>query len=124
LRNSFVDILVVVAISYLAIIAIRVGFKWVQLRFTHRLETEVIFDFKKKFFDHIVHLSHGFHTTHKTGSMISRMTRGASAIERVTDFIIFNTLPLVFELILGISYLFRLSNRWRNCGNCVCICGI
>ncbi|OIO43023.1 hypothetical protein COU62_01040 [Candidatus Pacearchaeota archaeon CG10_big_fil_rev_8_21_14_0_10_35_219] len=107
LRNSFVDILVVVAISYLAIIAIRVGFKWVQLRFTHRLETEVIFDFKKKFFDHIVHLSHGFHTTHKTGSMISRMTRGASAIERVTDFIIFNTLPLVFELILvGASLIY------------------
>ncbi|HXL72291.1 MAG TPA: ABC transporter ATP-binding protein, partial [bacterium] len=52
-------------------------------------------------------LSHGFHSSHKTGSLISRLLRGSSAVESMTDVIIFQILPLLFQLILvslSISY--------------------
>jgi len=57
-------------------------------------------DLKRRFFNHIINLSHSFHTTHKTGSLISRIIRGSGGIDRMNDVIIFNTAPLVFQLIL------------------------
>ena len=53
-----------------------------------------------RFFNHIIYLDHNFHTTHKTGSLISRLTRGASAVERMTDIIAFNFMPLIIQLII------------------------
>src|SRR3989344_4908777 len=56
---------------------------------------------------HILNLSHKFHTTHKTGSMIARIGRGSSAMERMTDFMAFQILTLIFELIIsGIALVY------------------
>ncbi|PIN89896.1 hypothetical protein COU60_02265 [Candidatus Pacearchaeota archaeon CG10_big_fil_rev_8_21_14_0_10_34_76] len=106
-REAFVSILLGVMIAYAVVMLIRTGCKWIQIYLMNRLDTNIVFDLKTKFFNHIIGLSHKFHTTHKTGSMISRLSRGGSAIERINDFFIFNTIPLIFQLILvGGSLMF------------------
>jgi len=62
------------------------------------MESGMIVDLKRRFFNHIIELDYSFHTTHKTGSLISRLTRGGGAMERMTDVIIFNIAPMIFSL--------------------------
>jgi ATP-binding cassette subfamily B protein len=72
----------------------------------NKLETDGIFDLKRKYFNHIIGLSHSFFTTHKTGSLISRLVRGGNALERMTDVFMFNGIPLVFQLIIALTSIF------------------
>lgn len=99
-RSPFVTILLTIAAVYISIIIIKVICKWLQLHFLNLLEVNTITDLKRKFFNHILHLSYNFHTTHKTGSLISRLVRGGRAMEGMTDVLIFNMLPLVFQLVI------------------------
>lgn len=96
----FIGILLSIALTYVVIIVTKSIGHWLKLHFMNRMETELIYDLKSKFFNHIVRLDHNFHTTHKTGSMISRLSRGSRAIEVITDFFVFNLAPLVLEVIL------------------------
>ncbi len=67
----------------------------------------LIQDLKKKFFNHILNLSYHFHTTHRTGSLISRLVRGGRSIENMTDILIFNVAPLIFQLaVVSLSLLY------------------
>lgn len=105
--DVFSQILIVVAITYIIIRLFMAIFDWLNSRTINTLDAKLMFDVKQKFFNHIVHLSHGFHTTHKTGSLISRLGRGQSGVERMTDFIAFNIAPLVFQLVLvGLSVFY------------------
>ncbi len=97
---AFVKILLVILIVFAAFLLIKSLGKWMHLALINRLETRMMADLKRKYFNHILHLSHSFHTTHKTGSLISRLGRGSGSIERMTDFIVFNIVPLVFQLVL------------------------
>lgn len=96
----FTSILIGIAIVYLATIIVKTVIKWVSLHLINKLESSLIIDLKQRFFNHIVTLSHSFHVTHKTGSLISRIGRGAGAIERLTDFLVFNIFPMTFQLIM------------------------
>lgn len=98
MRGVFIQLLLGVAGAYAFMLAAKVFIHWIQTRALNRLDAKMIFDVKKKFFDHLVHLSHGFHTTHKTGSLISRMNRGHRGVEGITDFFIYNFFPLVLEI--------------------------
>ena len=60
---------------------------------------------KVKFFNHIISLSHKFHTSHKTGSLISSLIRGVKSTERLIDFFIWNLLPLVLQLLFVVGSL-------------------
>ena len=105
--SSFIKTLITIASVFIAIIFVKFSGKWVQLNLTNKLDSGLILDLKRKFFNHIIHLSHNFHITHKTGSLISRLIRGGSAVERVTDVILFNIAPLIFQLIIsGISLIY------------------
>ncbi|MEI7718680.1 MAG: ABC transporter ATP-binding protein [archaeon] len=80
---------------------------WVKLHLLHRLEVGLIYNLKEKYFAHIISLDHKFFTTHKTGSLISRLGRGGSAIERMTDSILFEFAPLILQFsILAVSLLY------------------
>jgi len=99
-RPDFTVILFWVAVVYIASVIIRVFLKFLNVHFLIVLTSNMVIDLKKRFFNHIVGLSHEFHTTHKTGSLISRIIRGAGAIDRLNDVIIFNTAPLIFQVVL------------------------
>src|SRR3989344_101081 len=95
------NIVLIVFSVFLAISLLNVIFNWILIHLNNKLDSNLIIDLKNRFFDHIVSLDHEFHVTHKTGSLISRLTRGASAIERMTDNFIFNIFPLVFQTLIA-----------------------
>lgn len=104
--ETFISWLSLIGILWVSAIILSAIVRWFRNYFLDNLETKAMFDLKNHYYSHIVDLSHKFHTTHKTGSMIARISRGSSAMERMTDFFAFNTLPLIFELIIsGIALL-------------------
>jgi len=99
-KEIFVKTLIILAIIFLSALAIRVVLKWVQIHLINLLDADMIVDIKRKYFNHILGLSYNFHTTHKTGSLISRLIRGSRAIEAMTDVIAFNFAPLSIQLVV------------------------
>ena len=99
-HNLFVTVLLTLLAVYFVSSIFRSIMMWCRLHLIHKIETGLMYDIKKKFFNHILHLSHSFHTSHRTGSLISRIIRGATATERMTDFVCFNILPLLFEILI------------------------
>ncbi len=91
---------------FLVIPAARAIGRWFYLRSINLLETDLITDIKRFYFNHLLELSHGFHTSHKTGSLISRLSRSSGAAETMTDVIIFQILPLFFQMILVSGSIF------------------
>jgi len=103
----FVSILITIAVVYLSTTVIKAVIKWFSNHLVNKIEGSLIKDLKERFFNHIVSLSHSFHVTHKTGSLISRINRGSGAMERLTDFLIWNVFPVIFQIIItGISLIY------------------
>jgi len=98
--SAFIQILIIIGVIFGSIIIIRPIFKWLIIHFLNILDSNLMFDVKRNFFNHIVGLSQNFHSTHKTGSLISRLGRGVNAIEGMTDTMIFNFAPLIFQLVI------------------------
>ena len=99
-KETYVQMLILFFFIYLGITITRVVGNWLNQHYMNLLSGGLIYDLKKKFFNHIIQLDHNFHTTHKTGSLISRLLRGAGSVERMTDVVAYNVLPLVLELII------------------------
>lgn len=102
-KAHLIDTLMLVAAIFITINIIKYLLKWLNIHWINKLDGGLILDLKKKFFNHIVSLSHSFHTTHRTGSLISRLTRGGRAIEKMTDLILFSVFPTIFQAIIVIS---------------------
>ncbi len=98
--ETFTHILLIIGVVFVASTFARAVLFWLQLHFINRLEMQIILDLKRKYFNHILDLSHSFHTTNKTGSLISRLGRGSRSIEGIVDFLIFNGAPLLLNLVL------------------------
>ena len=106
-KEDFVYILIVIGIVYVILSFIKIVNHWFRIGGLNKLETDMMYDLKRKFFNHIIKLSHGFHTTHKTGSLIARLNRGGSAVERISDFLVFNVAPLVLQVVLvGVAIIY------------------
>jgi len=99
-RDQYVNILLFVAAAFISLVIFRSVMKWVHFHLINFIESGLIQDLKIRFFNHILILSHNFHTTHKTGSLISRLGRGGRSIEHMTDTLVFNVAPLFFQLIV------------------------
>jgi len=99
-RADYVNVLMIIVAVFVGLIVSRYFLNFFKIHVLNRLDSKLMRDLKRRFFNHIVHLSHKFHTNHKTGSLISRIGRGSRAIEGMTDVLIFNTSPLVFQLIV------------------------
>lgn len=99
-QEIFITTLIAIALIYVGIVIFRTISKWFAQHLVTKLETKLIFNLKRKYFNHIVGLSHEFHTTHKTGSLISRLSRGTGAVEGMTDILVFNFAPLIIQIIV------------------------
>ena len=103
----FTSVLITIAIVYLISTSIKLIIKWFTTHIQNKLEGFLIKDLKQRFFNHIITLSHSFHISHKTGALISRINRGSSAMERMTDFLIYNVFPVIFQIIItGVSLIY------------------
>lgn len=105
-KSGFIDILIKVAVIFLLILILRSIGRWLYIHFIVKLDSSLIYDLKRKFFNHLLYLDYDFHTTHKSGSLISRLSRGARAIENMTDIIVFQFAPLIFQLLVVGSSVF------------------
>lgn len=105
-KSLFVDTLLWLAIAFVGLKLLSTGMRWVWLSAINTLETKMMLDLKKILFNHIIKLDHEFHTTNKTGSLISRLIRGGNAVERMTDILVFNFIPLLFQtFVVGATIL-------------------
>lgn len=102
--NVFINTLIIIGIIFAIVVFSRAIIQWLKVHLLMIMDSQLILNLKKKYFNHIIDLSHNFHQTNKTGSLISRLVRGGNAIEGMTDVIVFNFTPLFFNLIIvGIS---------------------
>lgn len=108
-RPAFVEILLFIAILYPASFLVRAAGRWGSELLVQVMEVGMIADVKRKFFNHIVGLSLRFHTSHKTGSLISRLGRGTKAVESMMDTISFNFTSLIFQLLVATISLFYID---------------
>ena len=99
-KSIFIETLILVATIFLILLVIQVIFRYIWLGLVNKFETSAMLDLKKKIFNHVVHLDHEFHVSNKTGSMISKLIRGANAVERLSDVLLFNFAPLIFQVII------------------------
>jgi len=101
--SAFAGILIIIAVIFLVIMIINVLNNWFQIHIINRLENKLMVDLKTRFFNHLVDLDHEFHATHKTGSLISRLKRGANAMEGMVDILAFNFAPLTLQVIVALA---------------------
>ncbi|MFW6282563.1 MAG: ABC transporter ATP-binding protein, partial [Minisyncoccales bacterium] len=99
-KEAFIEILIIIAVIFVVVLVLRTLIEWLNLHNLIKLDLDTSLNLKEKYFNHLLKLSHNFHQTHKTGSLISRLTRGSNAVERMSDTIIFNFTPLFFNLII------------------------
>lgn len=99
-KNLFVHILLMVGIVYFAIVIIRSFSEFLSYHLLTKIEPKIIYDMKKKYFSKILILSDRFHSNHKTGSLISKLDRGAIAAETMMDIMVFNISPLILQFIM------------------------
>ena len=99
-KIELTDVLLIIAGIFILTTIARSIIRWMVSHFLIFLDTTMVQNLKTKYFNHILELSHNFHTTHKTGALISRLGRGSAAIESLNDILIFQILPLFFNLIL------------------------
>jgi ATP-binding cassette, subfamily B, heavy metal transporter len=107
-REVLVSILFSLASIFVTIVLIKLLLNWIRMHLVNKMDSQIIFNLKRKFFNHIIYLSHKFHTTHKTGSLISRLGRGSRAVERMTDFFFFDMSPLIIQVaaVTGTFFIF------------------
>jgi len=108
---DFTGVLVLVLFTMGLFVLISMGSNFFKIHFLHRVEAPSILDLKQKYFSHIIGLDHDFHSTHKTGSLISRLSRGSNALERLTDVIIFEFAPLLIQLSISVMALLYLDKN-------------
>ncbi len=104
--DQITKFLIELLLAFIALIILRGTGRWIRMHLISKVEVKMMQDLKIKFFNHLISLSHDFHITHKTGSLISKLIRGSSAIERMTDGIVFNFVPTFFQIIIAGSSLF------------------
>ncbi|HIG93298.1 TPA: ABC transporter ATP-binding protein [Candidatus Woesearchaeota archaeon] len=106
-QNQFTSILITLLLVFAGVSAAEMLLRWLRHHTINILEGNLITDLKRKFFNHLMYLSYNFHTTHKTGSLISRLVRGGRSMETMTDVFIFNVAPLLFQLVVvGLSLFY------------------
>jgi len=102
-REIFINVLLVVGGVFLGLVVLNAIVKWFAGHLLFKLEARLIRDLKFKFFNHIISLDQKFHVSHKTGSLISRLMRGSSAIERMTDVFVYNFAPFILQTGIAIA---------------------
>lgn len=105
-RSAFVKILLIILVVYFLIVIIRSFMKFIEMKLLLKLLPKVGFDLKKKYFKHLIGLDHSFHSTHKSGKLISRLSRGEIGVSGLTQIFIFDFAPLILQFILvGTSFV-------------------
>jgi len=104
-------ILELAAIAVVAIAILEAAFSYVEKYATTRAGQWIMYDLRRMLYNHVQHLSLGFHTQKRTGDLISRIT---SDVEAVQTFIVSDLLGFVvdFLTLTGMAAVMLYLN-WR-----------
>lgn len=109
--QNLIHILILISILFATAILLKSFGKYFESKLLTVLDPKVMKDLKEKYFNHILGLSHKFHTTHRTGKLISRLNRGSGAIEMMNDVLIFQIAPLILQLLMVSFSIFLFSKK-------------
>jgi len=120
-QQAFIDFILFWAIIFVISIVILSASKYFRILWLSTLEGRMMRAVKIDIFSHLVSLSHSFHATHRTGSLISRLIRSGKSIENITDFLTFHGSPLIIKVVLSFALiaLFDLSSAFIVLGVCI-----
>jgi ATP-binding cassette, subfamily B, heavy metal transporter len=107
--GSFIAILITIAIVFVSKAVAQSILTFTRLHGINTIDVKLIADVKRRFFNHLIHLDHNFHTTNKTGSLISRLVRSGGSMERMTDVFLMNFAPLILQVIVVSASLMYFS---------------
>jgi len=105
LKDEFITILLIIAGVFSFIVISGFIGRWIEQHLVNILESKLIMDLKIKYFNHLIDLDHSFHTSHKSGVIISRLSRGSGAMEKLTDVLVYNVASVIVSFILIIASL-------------------
>ncbi|MFZ5955339.1 MAG: ABC transporter ATP-binding protein [Nanoarchaeota archaeon] len=98
--TEFVNLLIIISAIYFIILVIRIFANWFRDGSLIKVEANMITNLKRKFFNHLIMLDHDFHINQKTGGLISKLIRGAGSVEKLSDLMIYNFLPMIIQVII------------------------
>ncbi|MFA6064231.1 MAG: ABC transporter ATP-binding protein [archaeon] len=101
LKEAFISLILFLAGVYFVSMLIQGFAKYYRMLWLNTFEVKMMFDVKKDIYDHLIGLSHNFHSTHRTGSLISKLNRSGKSIESLTDFITFQGSPLIIKVLVS-----------------------
>ena len=104
-QTGFIHILLTIAIVFGVIVVSGFIGRWFQQHAVNILSSKMIVDIKKKYFNHLIELDHSFHASHKTGTIISKLSRVNGAVEEITEVFTYNIASVVFSFIVGVASL-------------------
>lgn len=108
----FMSTILTLGVVYLGIVITRSILSYISLKSLALLDSNLMLKIKEKYFNHIIKLDSSFHNSNKTGSLISRLTRGSGAFENFTDTVFFNLTPFIIQLFILIP-LFIQFGKWQ-----------
>lgn len=100
-KDAFMQIALNLGVIFFITVILAGVLKYFRLLFLNKLEVDMMMDIKKDIFNHLIELSHRFHSSNRTGSLISRLIRSGKSIESLTDFFTFHGGPLIIKLVIG-----------------------
>ena len=98
-----------IAIAFIIASIISAFSRYIKNSLLSELELRMAVDLKRTFFNHILRLSHRFHASHKSGTLIARLSRGSSALEYLMDIVAFSFTPLIMQAAFTVGILFALD---------------
>ncbi|MFH0870753.1 MAG: ABC transporter ATP-binding protein [archaeon] len=104
-KAAYAEMLLLVFCIFVGLALLTVIARWLYIHLTNLLDGKLMLDVKRKFLNHLIILSHNFHSSHKTGALISKIIRSSSAVERMTDTIMFNFTPLLIQVVIATGIL-------------------
>ncbi len=104
-KDVFTISLVTILAIFSAIILTQLAFGWFRIQFLNSLEANMMLEVKKMFFNHLLRLSYKFHVSTRTGALISKLIRSSAAVERMSDTLVFNFIPMVIEIVIATASL-------------------
>ena len=98
--DVFMKAILILLIIYVSLEAVRIVADIIRLHFQGKMVAQTVTDIKEYYFNHILDLDHDFHTTHKTGSLISRLNRCSHAVDSFSMSLTHEVAPFLVQIII------------------------
>ncbi|HLP80327.1 MAG TPA: ABC transporter ATP-binding protein, partial [Acidobacteriota bacterium] len=108
-RDYFFGVGLTIVFIFIGVYIFRIFSRWVIGIRSNHISANMIMEFKAKAYKHLLHLPQSFHTSNKTGTIISKLMRTNSAVEGMSDVFIYSLVPIIIQIVMVIGSLFVIN---------------